>query len=139
METVKLTLPFPPSVNHYWRHVVLGNPPKQRAATLLSADGRKYKDAVDNVVKRQGGGRGLAGYVAVHVMLHYPDKRRRDLDNHAKALLDALVESRVLLDDSQIRDLHLVRGDVLAGGKAVVTIREIAPAVEQVPLMLAGA
>lgn len=61
----------------------------------------------------------------LYVSLHAPDRRRRDVDNYAKALLDSLTEAGVWADDSQIRDLRLVWGDVLPGGKAVVTIRKM--------------
>ena len=52
------------------------------------------------------------------------------MDNYAKSLLDSLVKANVLEDDSLIRDLRLVWGDILSGGKAVVTIREIAQATQ---------
>ena len=117
-----ITLPFPPSVNHYWRHVVMG----KRVATLISAPGRKYTNAVLGEVLRQKAAMRINHHVAVTIMLHAPDKRRRDVDNYAKSLLDSLVKANVLEDDSLIRDLRLVWGDILSGGKAVVMIREIA-------------
>lgn len=121
-----ITLPFPPSVNHYWRHVVMG----KRVATLISAPGRKYTNAVLGEVLRQKAAMRINHHVAVTIMLHAPDKRRRDVDNYAKSLLDSLVKANVLEDDSLIRDLRLVWGDILSGGKAVVTIREIAQAAQ---------
>ena len=121
-----ITLPFPPSVNHYWRHVVMG----KRVATLISEPGRKYTTAVLGEVLRQKAAMRINHHVAVTVMLHAPDKRRRDVDNYAKSLLDSLVKANVLEDDSLIRDLRLVWGDILSGGKAVVTIREIAQATQ---------
>ena len=121
-----ITLPFPPSVNHYWRHVVMG----KRVATLISAPGRKYTTAVLAEVLRQKAVLRIHNHVAVTIMLHAPDKRRRDVDNYAKSLLDSLVKANVLEDDSLIRDLRLVWGDILSGGKAVVTIREIAQATQ---------
>ena len=121
-----ITLPFPPSVNHYWRHVVMGN----RVTTLISAPGRKYSAAVQGEVLLQKAARRINNHVAMTVLLHAPDRRRRDVDNYAKSLLDSLVKSGVLEDDSVVRDLRLVWGDVLSGGKAVVMIREIAQAAQ---------
>lgn len=121
-----ITLPFPPSVNHYWRHVALGKGPKKRITTLLSEPGRKYSAAVQGEVLRQKAARNINQHVAMTILLHAPDRRRRDVDNYAKSLLDSLVKAKVLEDDSIVRDLRLVWGDVLAGGKAVVMIREIA-------------
>ena len=79
-----ITLPFPPSVNHYWRHVVMG----KRVATLISAPGRKYTTAVLGEVLRQKAAMRINHHVAVTIMLHAPDKRRRDVDNYAKSLVD---------------------------------------------------
>lgn len=121
-----ITLPFPPSVNHYWRHVVMG----KRVTTLISAPGRKYSAAVQGEVLLQKAARRINSHVAMTVLLHAPDRRRRDVDNYAKSLLDSLVKSGVLEDDSVVRDLRLVWGDVLSGGKAVVMIREIAQAAQ---------
>ena len=121
-----ITLPFPPSVNHYWRHVAIG----KRVTTLISAPGRKYSSAVHGEVLRQKAVLRINHHVAVTVLLHAPDRRRRDVDNYAKSLLDSLVKANVLEDDSLIRDLRLVWGDVQSGGKAVVMIREIAQAAQ---------
>lgn len=131
MVELTLTLPFPPSVNTYWRHVVLGKPPKQRAATLLSEKGREYKKAVLRAVIAQRAAKGIRGEVHVVIKFFAPDNRRRDVDNYPKALLDGLVEAGVMKDDSLVRDLRLAWGEVTPGGKAVVTIRTMAVPPEQ--------
>lgn len=118
-----LVLPFPPSVNHYWRHVIMG----KYVRTLISAAGREFKLNVAQALQNQLGAK-IAPILCdcrLYVSLHAPDRRRRDVDNYAKALLDSLTEAGVWADDSQIRDLRLVWGDVLPGGKAVVTIRQL--------------
>jgi len=58
------------------------------------------------------------------VTLHPPDRRRRDLDNAMKALLDSLEHAGVYDDDSQIDDLRIVRGGIVPGGACVIEIRE---------------
>lgn len=126
-----LTLPFPPSVNTYWRHVVLGKPPKQRAMTLLSEKGREYKKAVLRAVIAQRCAKGVQGNIQVEIKFFAPDNRRRDVDNYPKALLDGLVEAGVMKDDSLVRDLRLTWGEVTSGGKAVVTIRGMIAPPEQ--------
>lgn len=115
-----LTLPWPPSTNRYWRHV--GN------RTLLSRDGRAYKTAVRGAVLEQLGiVQPLAGRVAVTVELSPPDRRRRDIDNHAgKALLDAIAYAGILKDDSQVVELHARMLDPVRGGVCRVEIREVA-------------
>lgn len=118
-----LVLPFPPSVNHYWRHVIMG----KFVRTLISAAGREFKLNVAQALQNQLGAKidPILCDCRLYVSLHAPDRRRRDVDNYAKALLDSLTEAGVWADDSQIRDLRLVWGDVLPGGKAVVTIRKM--------------
>ena len=126
MANITMTLPFPPSVNHYWRNVTLGKPPKVRVATLISKPGREYAEDVAAQVKAEKLALGISGHVAMTVLLSPPDRRRRDVDNYAKSLLDSLVKAGVLEDDSLVRDLRLVMGEVRKPGQAVVMIREMA-------------
>lgn len=110
-----LELPFPPSVNHYWRSVRIGNATR----TLISAAGRDFRQKVTQTLRIGSG-------VAVAVTLHAPDNRRRDLDNFGgKALLDALTHAGVWLDDSQVRRLSMEWGENVRSGKAVVQIRRL--------------
>ena len=121
-----LTLPYPPSVNRLWRHVVICG----AVRTLLSKEGRDYC-----VAARAGiTGEPLTGRLAVRVIVYPPDRRRRDIDNICKACLDALSREKgnehgfpgVWLDDSQIDILHVERGPVhREGGYVRVHVREI--------------
>lgn len=106
-------LPFPPSVNHYWRRV--------GPRTLISRGGRRFRDDVARRLAAQGVAL-LRGHLSVHVIACPPDRRRRDLDNLQKALLDALQHGGAYIDDSQIDRLEVERGPVVAGGKVIVTI-----------------
>lgn len=54
-----------------------------------------------------------------------PDKRKRDLDNVAKATLDALQHAGLYDDDSQIDELRIVRGNKVDGGLLFVNLEEI--------------
>ena len=79
---VEFDLPWPPSVNHYYRHV--------GPRVLISRDGRKYREVVAGIV-RQSGAQMFTGPIAMHGVFYPPDRRRRDLDNvGGKALIDAL-------------------------------------------------
>lgn len=123
MTELSLTLPFPPSVNSYWR-----SPNKGPLAgrTLISARGRAYRTTVWAVVKQlYPGARRLTERLGVTVQLCPPDRRTRDLDNYLKGLLDALTHAGVWADDSQIDELTIVRGPLDATGHAVVGIRQL--------------
>ena len=88
-----IVLPFPPSVNGYWRHAIIG----KSVRTLISAAGREFKRKVAKAVRIQLGGQlePIRGHCRLYVALHAPDRRRRDVDNYAKALLDSLTEAGV--------------------------------------------
>ncbi len=99
---MKLTLPMPPSINHYWRrhgHIV-----------HVSAEGKKFAKDVAALIGI--GGPKLAGRINLSVTLHYGSRRTIDLDNRLKPLCDALTKAGVWEDDSQIDDLRIVRGPV---------------------------
>lgn len=127
-EPLTLELPWPPSVNRYWRHVSFG---RNGVRVLLSADGRAYQRDVTSCVLSQFAARRqklqtIEGPVSVGIELCPPDRRIRDLDNSLKACLDALTHAHVWRDDSQVERICLNRGSIISGGKAVVQIRRLA-------------
>jgi len=99
---MKLTLPFPPSANRYWRHPVINGHPR----TLLSREARAYREqcgwAARSQVKKM-----LSGPVSVRALFYFPN-RRGDLDNRVKQLLDAL-NGIVFSDDSKVEHLECTR------------------------------
>ena len=123
--SVKISgLPFPPSVNHYWQHV--------GSRTLISRTGRAYRQQVLHDVE-QLGLRAITGPIRLEVIVTRPDRRRRDLDNLLKSLLDALDHAGVYEDDSQIQDLRISwkwswqnqQPVIVAGGLCEVSIWRI--------------
>ena len=108
-------LPWPPSVNRYYRNLA--------GKTLISAEGRAFRKVVEGLLA--GRVSRFDGRLAVVITCCAPDRRRRDLDNLGKGLLDALTHAGVWEDDSQIDDLRLVRGAVVVGGSVQVEIRRI--------------
>lgn len=94
-----LELPWPPSVNHYWR---FGN-----GHFHISPGGRAYKLAVAGIIAAARL-RPLEGPVKVTIDAFPPDRRRRDLDNLEKCLLDSCAvrkgfDTGLYTDDSQIK------------------------------------
>ena len=116
LSSFSIELPYPPSINHYWRRV--GN------RTLISKEGRRFRKrvlAILSVRKHEP----MTGSLAVRVVAHPPDRRRRDLDNIVKALLDALEHGGIYQDDSQIDRLAIERASVVPGGSVIVGITQI--------------
>jgi len=114
MDNLSLTLPYPPSVNTYW-----GFKGHQR---FLTTKARQFKGAVAHEVSLTSTRFG-ASRLEVSVDLHAPDKRVRDIDNVLKPLLDALVQSGLFDDDSQVDMLTITRKPPIKGGRCIVVIR----------------
>lgn len=105
---MEFDLPWPPSVNRYYRHV--------GPRVLISREGRKYRMMV---VSRLGGSPKLAGKLKLSGDFYPPDARRRDLDNLLKCLFDALVHAGVMEDDSQIKRIEVEMQDPVPTGGLV--------------------
>lgn len=120
---VTLALPWPPSVNGYWRTApVRGKGGKTAIRTMISKKGRQYRRLVQyEVAAQQARGMGRARLEA-NIVAHAPDRQRRDLDNITKSLLDALEHAGVYADDEQIDRLTIERGAVAKPGRVLVTI-----------------
>lgn len=91
-------LPFPPSVNQYYR-TVNGQP-------ILSSRGRAFKRvALEDLQQQRFAGGETFGSRSVRVLLSLSpgDRRKRDSDNYSKATLDALTASGIWDDDSQVQ------------------------------------
>ncbi|MCD6674860.1 MAG: RusA family crossover junction endodeoxyribonuclease [Burkholderiaceae bacterium] len=98
---------------------------------LLSREGRAYfeRAAADVLVQRRG--RRIAGRVQVEILLHAPTRAQLDIDNRAKAVLDACTKGGLWTDDSQVDVLIVRRGCVLKGGAVLVRAIEIEAVPEQ--------
>lgn len=114
--TLELELPWPPSVNHYYRHV--------GPRVLISRDGRKYREQIvarlqsDRITK-------YTGPVELFIELYPPDNRRRDVDNSLKCLLDTLTHAGLYGDDSQIQRLIITKREPMPpNGMAYIRINE---------------
>lgn len=106
------TLPWPPTVNSYWRHRVIG----KLATVYVSADGQAYRKAVNLCFIEHGiKTYAIEGDLRVEIEVFPPDRRKRDLDNLLKSLLDSLTHAQVWVDDNQIADLRIYRNKQIAG------------------------
>ena len=114
MEALEFDLPWPPSVNNYYRHV--------GPRVLISRAGRKYRTMA---VSRLGGLKKLSGAVSLSLECYPPDRRRRDLDNLLKCLQDSITAAGVLDDDSQIRRLQMEMLEPIEGGLVHVRLETL--------------
>ena len=110
-------LPWPPSVNNYIRR---GN-----NRSYMTQQGKAFRDAVHDAIDTERPL--LSGRLMVQLELIPPDKRRRDIDNHVKAVLDSLQHAAVIADDEQIDLLRVRRLPVESPGACDVTITELTP------------
>lgn len=116
---IELKLPWPPSVNRYWRHPTRG---PLAGRHLISEDGRAYRAEVMARVLQARVQALQPGRLAVTICAFPPDRRKRDLDNLLKSLLDSLVHARVIADDGLIDRLSIERMEVSSPGYVFVTI-----------------
>ena len=116
MSQIKITLPYPPSVNHYWGQ--LGS------RKFLGKKGKEFREAVFlcSLNARQGA---LNERLYMEVYLYPPDKRKRDIDNVLKPLLDAMEHAGCYENDSQIDKLCVTRREVTPQGSCYVEIKTI--------------
>jgi len=114
---MKLVLPYPPTINHYYCRKRDGN-------LFIGKRGKEYRLAT-KMAFIQTGEPPIDGAVHVVVRLICPDYRRRDLDNTQKCILDAVVKSGALEDDSSIVSLFIYKHkpDAYAPeGRAIILI-----------------
>lgn len=121
---MKILLPWPPSVNTYWRHPSKG---PLAGRSLISEKGRAYRANTAAAVLEQKARWNLKGAVCVDVLAFPPDRRQRDIDNLGKSLFDAMTHAGVWLDDDQIDDMRIRRarddrGELILGGRVEVTV-----------------
>jgi len=102
----EITLPWPPSLNTYWRQF--------NGRAILSEKGRLYRKAVMQqcLLHRIDT---IKGPIKVEIIAYRPDNRKRDLDNLLKAVLDGMAKGMIYEDDAQIKDLSIKWADTIGG------------------------
>lgn len=113
---VKLTLPWPPSVNRYWR--------RRGHRYFISNEGQDFRETVGLICMGLAGSFKINERLCVKIDAYPPDKRRRDLDNILKALFDSLQHALVYEDDNQIDEIHIVRKSSILGEISVTLTKK---------------
>lgn len=112
-------LPWPPSVNNYIR--------RNAKCSYMTKQGKAFRNEAVQAVREALGAepQSLMGRVAVSIELTLPDRRKRDIDNHIKAVLDSLQQSGAIWDDEQVDEIRVKRLHVEPPGCCDVTITEL--------------
>ena len=116
---IKLTLPYPPTINHYYGRN--GN------RSFIKPRGKQYRVDVACIML-QNRVKPLSGVLQVVINAYMPDKRKRDADNILKSVLDALHKGdcKCYEDDSQIEDLRIIKKGIdRPDGKIEIMIKEM--------------
>ena len=114
---IELTLPFPPSVNAYWR--------RAGYRIYLSERGREFRKNV-GVIVEAAQIVPVYGPLAMSVDLYPRSRRMLDTDNFLKATLDALEHAGVYENDSQVKRIEAEKHAPVKGGRTDVRIQTYA-------------
>ena len=118
MSKITITLPYPPSINHYYYK-----------GRILTKRAREYRQDVimSAIVGIDLQCLMLKGPLAMSMLAHPPDRRHRDLDNILKPIKDAMQAACVYENDRQIIEYRepFKWGEVVKGGKIVITLEEL--------------
>lgn len=107
-----MTLPYPPSLNHYWR--------MNRGRVHISEEGEKYLRLIRQLafingkslyqdrffLKKMAEVSGKKQQLRVNAVFYLPDNARRDLDNLFKVIFDCMTKTGIWLDDSQVFEIR---------------------------------
>lgn len=109
-------LPYPPSVNGYWRAF--------RGRQIISKRGRDYRaEAIKHLTGLGLNDEKIDGRLHLSIVIHPPTLRKYDIDNWCKAPFDALTHAGFWLDDEQVDSMTIRKGIKVKGGKIDIKVR----------------
>lgn len=109
---LQFRLPLPPSGNNFYTIA--------RGRKILSGKARDWRAACVAILQGVYAGKPLEDKnLCLHLTVTFPDRRKRDIDNVIKPLLDVLTQGGVWRDDSQVGELCVTR-DADAGPRGTV-------------------
>ena len=115
-KTVELTLPWPPSVNKIWATTKKGN----WYETKVSKDFKEF--VIYYARSKKLTAFKPADRIFFKMLAFPPDNRRRDLDNLAKVVCDAMQDAKIYKDDCQIKRIFMEMMPKKEVGMVTVTL-----------------
>ena len=109
-----IDLPLPPSVNRLWRS---NRGRVHRAAPYVAW----LKEAGWSLLRQRP--KRLTGWVRISIAAGLPDRRRRDLDNLLKTILDLLVAHQVIETDADVAALDARWDELVPGGRVRLEVK----------------
>ena len=116
MTSITITLPWPPTANTYWRR--RGN------TYFISPKGIEFRNLTAVTCFHLQEFFTEKERLKVEIEAYPPDKRKRDIDNLNKCILDSLQKANVFPDDNQI-DYLLIKRMPEQLNKVIITLSEI--------------
>ena len=114
---IQLYLGFPPTINSYYVKTARG--------IFISKKGREFRESVQKrKIEQLGDAACTATSISLDIVLYPPDRRKRDLDNYLKGLMDAITHTGLWGDDSYVDQLNVSRGVVVKGGLSFLRLQK---------------
>src|SRR3990167_10288033 len=124
-------LPYPPSINRYWKTSIRKRSSQQSTSlTLNPLTGKlnrtgkmiktvtrepaviQYVNDVYYLVRQQRINPTFADKLKLTLLIYPPDEKKRDIDNVVKCVMDSLQHAGIYTDDFKIWILHVERREV---------------------------
>lgn len=116
MTDYEFTMPWPPSVNGYWKC--------WRGRAIVSPRGRQYRKMAIEALGESGlKDEGVNSRLSVSLVLNPPTRRAYDIDNFCKGLFDALTHGGFWADDELVDRLSISKGSVIKDGRVGIKVK----------------
>lgn len=115
MSDYRFTLPYPPSINGYWRNF--------RGRQIISKRGREYVNLVaEKMLELKLHSEMIGCDVNFSMTINPPTLRKYDVDNFTKGVFDALTKCGFWVDDDQVQQLTVKKGEKVKGGNVEIIV-----------------
>ncbi len=118
MSDYSIVMPWPPSLNGYWK------PYKNRL--IISKRGREYRKLGIQYLTDMGlDNEKIDRPIRVDLLLNPKTLRKYDIDNFTKCLFDVFTHAKFWIDDSLVEKMWTEKGEKVKEGNVIVTVNYI--------------